>query len=117
MEKRNFIRTSLPCDFSAHFQVEGQTCSPIRISNLSIHGCCLQLPTALAQRLSDKPVLDNFILSRDTREFPLKGRIVWHASGDKDIKAGVEFLETNKDCLRALRESVAQEMLFWNTAS
>jgi hypothetical protein len=62
-------------------------------------------------------VLDNLSLFRDTREYPLKGRIVWHDFGGKEIMAGVEFLETTKDCFRALRGAVAEEMLSWNTAS
>lgn len=117
MEKRNFIRTSLKCDFSARLQLDGQDCSAIQVSNISIRGCCLQLPTALAQRLPDESVLDALILFRDAREYSVKARIVWHGLAGEEIKAGVEFLETTRECLRALRESVADEMLFWNTAS
>ena len=111
MEKRNFIRTSMKCEFSAQVQLEGQTYPEVQISNLSIHGCCLQLPAALSQRLSGKPVLDNFILLRDTREYPLKGRIVWNGFRGGELKAGVEFLETTKDGMRALRGAVADELL------
>ncbi len=117
MEMRNFIRTDLHSDFSARFQLDGQIHSAIQVSNVSIHGCRLHLPAALTGRLGDQPELDHFILMRGTREFPLKGRIVWHESGAKEIKAGVEFLETPKESLRALRSSVAEEILFWNTAS
>jgi hypothetical protein len=117
MEKRNYIRTCLKSDFSAQFQMDGQACSAIQVSNISIHGCCLHLPTPSTQCLSEKPVLDTFILFRDTREYPLKARIVWHDFAGKEIKAGVVFLEIPKDCLRALRGAVAEEMLFWNTAS
>jgi hypothetical protein len=117
VEKRNFIRTSMKCDFAARFQLGGQTCSPVQISNLSIHGCCLQLPAALTRHLLEQPVLDNFILFRDVREYPVKGRIVWHDFEGKEPKVGVEFLETSKECLRAVRGTVAEELLFWNTAS
>jgi hypothetical protein len=117
MEKRNFIRTSLECEFSAQFRLERQTYSAVQVSNISIHGCCLQLPRVPVQRLSEKPVLENFILFRDTREYPLKGKILWTAFEGNEIKAGVEFLETSKDCLRVIRGAVADELLSWNISS
>jgi hypothetical protein len=47
----------------------------------------------------------------------LKGKILWTAFEGNEVKAGVEFLETSKDCLRVIRGAVADELLSWNISS
>jgi c-di-GMP-binding flagellar brake protein YcgR len=116
MEKRNFFRTSLKHDYTAQFQLDGQTHGKVQVSNISINGCCLQLSAASSQRLSEKPVLDTFVLFHDARKYALKGRIVWHDFRGEGITAGVAFLEIPRECMRAIRESAAEEMFIWNIA-
>ena len=116
MEKRNFIRTSLECEFSAQFHLERQTYSAVQVSNISINGCCLLLPAASSQRLSEQPVLDTFVLFHDARRYTVRSRIVWHDLRGDGITAGVAFLDIPRDCIRAIRESAAEEMFIWNIA-
>lgn len=116
MDKRNFFRTSLKRDYTAEFQLDGQALGRVQVSNISINGCCLQLPAASSQRLSEKPVLDTFVLFHDARKYALKSRIVWHDLRGEGIMAGVEFLDIPRDCIRAIRESAAEEMFIWNIA-
>jgi c-di-GMP-binding flagellar brake protein YcgR len=116
MEKRNFFRTALKRDYTAQFQLDGQTHSRVQVSNISINGCCLLLPAASSQRLSEQPVLDTFVLFHDARRYTVRSRIVWHDLRGDGITAGVAFLDIPRDCIRAIRESAAEEMFIWNIA-
>ncbi len=119
MEKRDFYRASLKRDYSAQFQLGGQTYAEVQISNIGARGCCVRLPAASAQHLEGKPVLDNLLLFRPgAQPYALKGRIAWHddlrsAKGDW-ITAGVEFMESPAACIREIRESVAEELSMWD---
>ena len=116
MEKRKYFRTSLKRDYTAQFRLDGQTHDRIKVSNIGIQGCCLQLPAASSQRLSEKPVLGNFVLFHDARKFALKGRIVWHDRRGEGMTAGMAFLDVPSDCIRAIRETAAEEMFICNIA-
>ena len=116
MEKRNFFRTSLKRDYTAQLQLDDQNHARVQVSNISINGCCIHLPAASSQRLSEKPVLSTFVLFHDARKYALKGRIVWHDLRGEGIAAGVEFLDIPRECVRAIRESAAEEKFIWNIA-
>ena len=112
MEKRKHTRTTKVTDFNTQFRLGGQSFTNINVSNIGVHGCCLQLPVASAKYLKDKPMLDNMILFHsDAKKYSLKGRVAWHDDGKnaqgKWITAGVEFLETPDDCTREIAEYVA----------
>jgi hypothetical protein len=116
MDKRSSHRTSLTLDYSSQLLQEGQTYAGAQVTNISPDGCCIRLPAASAQHLKDDELVDGLLLSRLTSgPFGVKARIAWHSEpeGGKWVKAGMEFLETPKDCAEEIRDRVAEGLAYW----
>jgi hypothetical protein len=115
MEKRQSDRTSLSLDFSTRMVLEGETYTGVPVTNLGLNGCCVRLPASSSAHLKNHALVGSMLLSRsDSETFAVKARIAWHDAprfgGGKWVNAGVEFLELPGDCVRELRERVAEDM-------
>lgn len=113
MDKRTSYRTPQSLDYSSQLLLGGHIYSDLPVTNLSLGGCCLKLPAALAPHLRDYTLVEELRLSRPySGPYPVKARIAWHArpwlGGNRWVKVGLQFLETPEPCVRELRERVAE---------
>lgn len=117
MDKRSTVRTSMSLDFSTRLVLDGETYTGVPVTNLGLNGCCVKLPAAATPHLHPGARLERVELAgASAGPYTLRARIVWHDAprfgGGKWVNAGLEFLETPADCVRELRERVAESLAY-----
>ena len=97
MDHRLYARVPVEPQCRAELHLAHQTFSNVPVVNLGVEGCCLQVPTGLAQHLRNNLSVDDLeLIHPSLPKTPIQGQLAWiERNGDPDsglIAAGIRFM-------------------------